>query len=155
MSDSVQEYSFVKVEYVTMPDDTYRIFDKPEAGKMLVSSSIASATAQSLRANLLLKDDTPPKANFEAAAAEYLSNHGRSGCRVTDSYLLIAPQYEVKYDCTLTSSAARGAACAETKERGRRLMRLHNYRRLLMKADRRAINRSIQSSTCVICFVSN
>ncbi|MBI3700021.1 MAG: hypothetical protein HY242_06175 [Afipia sp.] len=100
MSDSVQEYSFVDVKYVTMPDDTYRVFDKPEANKMLVSSSIASATAQSLRANLMLKNDTPPKANFEAAASEYLSSSGRGDCRITDSYLLIAPQYEVKYDCT-------------------------------------------------------
>lgn len=99
MSDSVQEYSFVEVKYVTMPDDTYRVFDKPEENKMLVSSSIASATAQSLRANLMLKNDTPPKANFEAAALEYLSSDGRSGCRVKESYLLIAPQFEVKYDC--------------------------------------------------------
>jgi hypothetical protein len=99
ISDSVQEYSFVKVEYVTMPDDTYRVFDKPEAGKMLVSSSIASATSQSLRAAVLLKDNTPPRSNFEAAAGEYLSNGGRTGCRIVDAYLLIAPQYEVKYDC--------------------------------------------------------
>lgn len=112
MSDSVQEYSFVKVEYVTMPDDTYRVFDKPDANKMLVSSSIASATAQSFRSNIMLKDDTPPKTSFEAAAIAYLSNSGRNGCRVTDSYLLIAPQYEVKYDCTPPAPAVkkRGAA---------------------------------------------
>jgi hypothetical protein len=97
--ETMQEYSFVKEEYVTMPDDTYRVFDKPESNRMLVSSSIASATSQSFRATLLLKDDVPSKETFEATARQYLANSGRDNCRILDSYLLIKPQYEVKYDC--------------------------------------------------------
>lgn len=97
-----EEYSGVPVEHVAMPDDTYRVYDKPAQNKMSVSSSIGAAAAQGMGTGLAwgLVDNTPPKPRFDAAALQYLANTGRAGCRVVDSYLLVKPQFEVKYDCT-------------------------------------------------------
>jgi hypothetical protein len=102
------EYSDVRAEEVAMPDDTYRIFDKPAASKMMVTSSLGSATAQGVGSGLLLNavDNTPPKPLFDTAALQYLQNTGRSGCRIVDSYMLMKPQFEVKYDCTPTVAVA-------------------------------------------------
>lgn len=101
ISYTMNEYQGVQVEEVSMPDDTYRIFDKPAANKMMVTSSLGSSAAQGFGSGLLLNavDNTPPKPLFDAAALQYLQNTGRNGCRVVDSYLLVKPQFEVKYDC--------------------------------------------------------
>ena len=105
---AAQQYSGVRVEEVAMPDDTYRIFDKPAENRMMVTSSLAAAMGQGLGAGLLLNaiDNTPPKPRFDAAALQYLENTGRPGCRVVDLYLLVKPQFEVKYDCAPQASAA-------------------------------------------------
>lgn len=97
-----EEYWGVTVEHVAMPDDTYRIYDKPAQSKMMVTSSIGAAAAQGMGTGLAwgLVDNTPPKPRFDAAALQHLANTGRAGCRVVDSYLLMKPQFEVKYDCT-------------------------------------------------------
>jgi hypothetical protein len=97
-----EQYWGVTVEHVAMPDDTYRIYDKPAESKMMVSSSIGAAAAQGMGTGLAWGpvDNTPPKPRFDAAALQYLAGTGRTGCRVIDSYLLVKPQFEVKYDCT-------------------------------------------------------
>jgi len=97
-----QEYSGIEVQTVQMPDDNYRVFDKPTASKMMVTSSLSSAMAQGFGQGLLLNaiDNTPPKPLFEQAAVAYLAQSGRPSCRIVDAYLLAKPQYEVKYDCT-------------------------------------------------------
>lgn len=101
MSYAMQEYSGVTIEEVVMPDDTYRIFDKPQQGKMMVTSSIGAAAARGFGEGLLLGavDNTPPKPLFDAAALAYLRKTGRNNCRVVESYLLVKPQFEVKYEC--------------------------------------------------------
>jgi len=98
---AVEQYSGVQVEHVAMPDDTYRIYDKPAENKMMVTSSLGAAMGQGMGQGLLLNtvDNTPPKPRFDAAALQYLENTGRPGCRVVDSYLIVKPQFEVKYDC--------------------------------------------------------
>lgn len=111
MSYAMQEYQGVEAQHVAMPDDTYRVFDKPGANKMMVTSSIGGAMAQGAGSGLLLNaiDNTPPKPVFEAAALHYLRSTGRTDCRVVDAYLLVKPQFEVKYDCTppLNANAVR------------------------------------------------
>jgi hypothetical protein len=98
----MQEYQGVPVAEVTMPDDTYRIFDKPAANKLMVTSSLASAAGQGFVRGLTLgtAPTDGPKPLFEAAALQFLDESGRHGCRVVDAYLLARPQWEVKYDCS-------------------------------------------------------
>jgi hypothetical protein len=98
----MQEYSGIERQTVQMPDDNYWVFDKPAANKMMVTSSPGAAAAQGFGSGLLLNavDNTPPKPLFEAAAITFLAQSGRASCRIVDAYLLVKPQYEVKYDCT-------------------------------------------------------
>jgi hypothetical protein len=97
----LEEYSSVTVDHMPMPDDTYRIYDKPQQGKMMVTSSLGASFAQGAGQGLLMNavDNTPPKPRFDAAALAYLEKSGRRGCRVVESYILIKPQFEVKYEC--------------------------------------------------------
>ncbi|MEF2559353.1 hypothetical protein VQ044_24920 [Aurantimonas sp. C2-5-R2] len=39
------EYADVTSAYQAMPDDTYKIFDKPSEGRMLISTSLGKAMA--------------------------------------------------------------------------------------------------------------
>ena len=95
------EYRGVPIVEVQMPDDTYRVFDKPAASKMMVTSSLSSAMGQGLAAGITVGTAAgPPKPLFEAAALRFLDESGRRGCRLIDTYLLARPQWEVKYDCS-------------------------------------------------------
>ena len=106
------EYEGIAIEEVAMPEDTYRVFDKPAANKMMVTTSIGTAMGQGFAHGLTYGAATgTPKPLFEAAAIRYLEEHGRSGCRIIDAYMLVQTQWEVKYDCTPpapVASAPRG-----------------------------------------------
>jgi hypothetical protein len=105
----LQEYQGIPVAEVKMSDDTYRIFDKPTSGKLMATSSLASAAGQGFVRGLTLgavPTDTP-KPLFEAAALQFLEETGRRGCRILDAYLLARPQWEVKYDCSPVGVARR------------------------------------------------
>ena len=101
LSYVVEHYSGISPEPVTMPDDTYRVYDKPAENRMMVTSSIGSSAAQGVGRGLALglADTTPPGPRFEAAANQYLAEKGRSECKATSVVLLITPQFEVKYQC--------------------------------------------------------
>lgn len=102
VSYAIDEYSGVEVKNIQMPDDNYRVFDKPAQNKMMVTPSLAASAGQGFASGLLLNavDNTPPKPRFDAAALQYLENTGRQGCRIVDSYVVVKPQFEIKYDCT-------------------------------------------------------
>lgn len=108
----LDEYGGIPVREVALSDDTYRVFDKPSASRMMVTSSYRSALNQGLGKGALLGalDTTPPRPLFEAAAMAYLRETGRASCRVTDAYLLVQPQFEVKYDCTPLPAGVVGQA---------------------------------------------
>jgi hypothetical protein len=98
----MQEYQGIPVVDVRMPDDNYRIFDKPAASKLMATSSLASAAGQGFVRGLTLGavPTDSPKPLFEAAALQFLTESGRPNCRIVDAYLLARPQWEVKYDCS-------------------------------------------------------
>jgi hypothetical protein len=104
----LQEYQGVTVQEVKMPDDTYRIFDKPALSKLMVTSSLSSAAGQGFVKGLTFGavPTDAPKPLFEAAALQFLTESGRARCRVVDAYILAQPQWEVKYDCTPLPVAA-------------------------------------------------
>lgn len=98
----MEEYQGIPIVEVKMPDDTYRIFDKPAQSKLMVTPSMASAAGQGFVRGLTLgtAPTDGPKPLFEAAALQFLAENGRPGCRVVDAYLLARPQWEIKYDCS-------------------------------------------------------
>jgi hypothetical protein len=97
----IDHYQGIQPVEVQMPDDRYRIFDKPADGRMMVTSSIGSAAGQGFGSGLTLGivDTTPPLPLFQAAAEAHLAGTGRSQCRVTQGYILVKPQFEFRYTC--------------------------------------------------------
>jgi hypothetical protein len=89
------------VNFAVAGADEYRVFDKPDQNRMMISSSLSSAMGQGAAAGLTLGavDATPAKPLFQRAAEEYLASTGRS-CTIVDGYLLIKPQWEFKYSCS-------------------------------------------------------
>lgn len=101
------EYTGVAVQLHTTPDDEYRIFDKPEANKLMITPSLAKASGigvvQGATYGAVNQSHfTKPWAD---AAASYLTSTGRT-CRIVSTELLMNPQYEVKYDCSAPAKPA-------------------------------------------------
>jgi hypothetical protein len=79
--------------------DTWRIFDKPGEGRMMVTASIgagmmagaARGATWGLSGNL-----TGPMGNYRAAAEDWLTSQGRD-CTILSGALIIEPQYEFWY----------------------------------------------------------
>jgi hypothetical protein len=107
----MDEYRGVPVQEVVMPEDTYRVFDKPTENKMMLTPSLGATAGMGVAQGLTFNsfDATPPKPVFEAAAAQFLRNSGRS-CELLETYLLVKPQWEVKYRCTAPGAPAPQAA---------------------------------------------
>lgn len=101
LSYVIENYSGITPEPVSMPDDTYRVYDKPHENRMMITSSLGSSAAQGVGRGITfgLADTTPPEPRFEAAANQYLALKGRSECKATSATLLVTPQFEVKYRC--------------------------------------------------------
>ena len=57
-SYAMSEYSGVKVNKITTKHDTYRIFDKPEQGKMMVTSSVGHSVGQGERKLIVVLEIT-------------------------------------------------------------------------------------------------
>jgi hypothetical protein len=104
----MSEYTGVEVKEIEIPgDDVYRIFDKPAANKMMVTSSLSSAASQGFAQGLTFGavNAAPPKPRYEAAAIAWLKQTGRESCRIVDGYLIQQPQWEFKYNCVPISAA--------------------------------------------------
>lgn len=97
-------------------EDTYRIFDKPDKSKLMITPSIGAAAGAGVASGLTFHavDTVPPKPVFERAALGYLESTGRR-CRILDAYLLVRPQWEVKYDCRIPAAPAAEAAPQKRK----------------------------------------
>jgi len=101
MGYALDNYSGVPVYHVQAAGDTWRVFDKPDESRMMVTSSVGAAMAQGLGRGLLLNavDNTPPEPQFRQAARQYLDATNREECEIADAYLIITPQFEVIYEC--------------------------------------------------------
>lgn len=95
------EYQGVSIKEIAMPEDTYRIFDRPDHNKLMITPSLGAAMAQGFGEGLTLNsaDLNAPRPVFEHASLKYLTDSGRPNCKITDAYMLVKPQWEVKYDC--------------------------------------------------------
>lgn len=101
MQHAMEHYTGITPVEVVMPDDIYRVFDKPADTRIMVTSSLGSAAGQGALKGLMfgVVDTTPPLRRFQAAAERYLKDRGRGGCAITQGYLLVQPQFEFRYRC--------------------------------------------------------
>lgn len=83
-------------------EDTYRIFDKPDKNKLMITPSLGAAAGIGMARGATFGGVNPeaPKPVYERAALAYLTSTGRK-CRALDTYMLVTPQWEVKYDCSI------------------------------------------------------
>ncbi|NOD94318.1 hypothetical protein GS636_16125 [Ruegeria sp. HKCCD4884] len=80
---------------------TWRVFDKPESGLIMLTPSLGDAAlagaAEGATFGLAGSMD-PTQLVFQSAAAEYLKSTGRT-CDIRSARLVIDPQWEFTYTC--------------------------------------------------------
>ena len=86
----------------TFADNAYRIFDKPSAGRLVVTPSVANAMSDSLIRNVTFGayGNAAPQASIEAAVAAYLTSNGRK-CATDSATRVGKPQWEFAYTCEI------------------------------------------------------
>lgn len=102
MQYALSEYTGVEVKNFEVQDeDTYRVFDKPDARKLMITPSLSRAAGMGVTRGLTFgaAGSDNPKPLYERAALGYLASTGRA-CRIIDGYVVETPQWEFKYDCS-------------------------------------------------------
>lgn len=102
------EYTGVPVKLHTVAEEEYRIFDKPEANKLMITPSLARSAGigAAYGATYGAADQSTFTKPWSDAAESYLASTGRT-CKILSTELLMRPQYEVKYDCAPPAPARR------------------------------------------------
>lgn len=98
--DAALQYSGTPVlSYMNMAD-TWRIFDKPAEGRLMITPSLGRAVGAGALSGLTLgaADTDIPKPEYQTAVEGWLASTGRA-CDVQDGYKLVRPQWEFKYSC--------------------------------------------------------
>ncbi len=104
----VDNYSGVPIQEVETSYDTFRVFDKPAENRMMITTSIASASGQGIVGGLMLNPagGATPLPIFREAVEKYLAQSGRA-CQVKDGALIAVPQWEFRYTCEPEKVAMR------------------------------------------------
>jgi hypothetical protein len=86
--------------------NTYRIFDKPSAGKLVVTPSVANAMSDSVirKVTFGTYGNAVSVASMEAAVAAYLTSNGRK-CAPDSATLVRRPKWEFTYTCEIKYTA--------------------------------------------------
>ena len=110
-----QHYRGIPPVEIATAHDTFRVFDKPGDGRIMVTASLAAAAGQGFVGGLMLNPAVAasPKPVYQEAAVRYLAATGRQ-CRISDGYLLIEPQWEFRYSCDGVGAVAAGASTLRT-----------------------------------------
>jgi hypothetical protein len=100
------EYRNVPRTTFAFEGNTYRIFDKPSAGKLVVTPSVANAMSDQLirKVTFGTYGNAVPKASMESAVAAYLTSNGRK-CSTDSATLVRKPQWEFTYSCEIKYTA--------------------------------------------------
>jgi len=100
------EYRYVPLTTFAHENQSYRIFDKPSAGKLVITPSLATAMSDSVIRNVTFDryNNATAKEKLEGAVAAYLARQGRK-CEVTGSSLIYDPQWEFTYTCEVKFTA--------------------------------------------------
>lgn len=100
---AVNNYSGVKAEIWTSPSigTGFRIYDKPSENRLMIALDLGGAALQGFGKGITLgaADTRTPEIIYQDAAIEWLAAKGRS-CIATNTFLVLEPQYEVRYECS-------------------------------------------------------
>lgn len=98
---AINNYKSVPVVRFAVTDgSTYRIFHKPSEKRLMITPSLAAAAGQGALQGISLGaiNSGRPVILYEDAAIQFLASKG-SRCQVTKSFLVVKPQYEIRYEC--------------------------------------------------------
>jgi hypothetical protein len=95
----IGEFANIEPVELQIGGETYRVFDKPSATKMIITRTMGWVLVNGA-------NGYTPKEPYGAAAAQHLANSGRSSCRVTDVSVIMGPKHAIKYECTPPASPA-------------------------------------------------
>ena len=100
------EYRYIPLTTFAHENQSYRIFDKPSAGKLIVTPSLATAVSDTVIRNVTFDryNNTTAPETIEAAVAAYLERQGRK-CDITGGSLIYDPQWEFTYTCDVKYTA--------------------------------------------------
>jgi hypothetical protein len=100
------DYRYIPLVNFSHDNRSYRIFDKPSAGKLVITPSLAMAMSDSVirGATWGRYNNTTPRDAVAAAVEAYLVGNGRK-CTVLEASLIYDPQWEFTYSCEINYTA--------------------------------------------------
>ena len=100
------DYRYVPLTSFAFENRSFRIFDKPSAGKMIITPSLTTAMSDVVIRNATFGEynNGTEKQTLERAVEAYLASMGRK-CTVTGASLMYDPQWEFTYDCEIRYTA--------------------------------------------------
>ena len=100
------EYHYIPLTTFAHENQSYRIFDKPSAGKLIVTPSLTTAVSDTVIRNVTFDryNNATARKTLEAAVAAYLERQGRK-CEITGASLIYDPQWEFTYTCEIKYTA--------------------------------------------------
>jgi len=101
LSYAMNNYSGVRPVSFNDGAKTWRVFDKPHEGRLMITSSIGDAMSGGAAKGFTFGLAGPvggPEGNFERGAQSFLDASGRK-CSITGGALVVEPQYEFFYTC--------------------------------------------------------
>lgn len=100
------EYRYIPLTNFAHDNRSFRIFDKPSAGKLIITPSLSTAMSDVVIRNATFGryNNTTEQERLEKAVSAYLQSQGRK-CTLTGSSLIYDPQWEFTYDCEIRYTA--------------------------------------------------
>lgn len=97
--DDAMQYADIRPVAFQHGGKTFRVYDMPAEGRLMITPSLADSFAAGATAGLTfgLVDARTPPADFTAAANAWVTRHG--DCTVTGGRELIIHQWEYTYEC--------------------------------------------------------
>lgn len=98
---AAREFRDVEPIHFASGDSTWRVFDKPAENRLMITPTLGrsiSIGANNGASNLGLSERDAAKAEFQAAAADWLAKSGRQ-CQILSGEDILDPQWEFKYRC--------------------------------------------------------
>lgn len=94
MQYAIDNYKGVEVVRHNYQGQTFRIFDKPEENRLMITPTIGQSAARGATFGAA----STPEIYFQNAGQTFLTEAGRN-CEVGDPKIVAPPQYEIFYTC--------------------------------------------------------
>lgn len=94
MSYAMKHYNEVDPEAISYEGQSFRVFDKPTEGRLMITPTVGNSALQGLTFGGAAKAQN----TYKQAAVAYLGATGRK-CEVTEMMLIVQPQWETFYKC--------------------------------------------------------